>query len=433
MYRHDAARSGTTDAAVPTDLKQAWQVGIGGKLSSLVAADGKVLVAQVDAHMVHALDAESGKRLWSCTAGGRVDSPPTLYDGRVLFGCADGWVYCLRIADGALAWRFRAAPTDRRIVSHGRIESVWPVHGSVLVDDGVAYFTAGRSSYLDGGMYLYRIDAETGKGLSETRLDSCDPVTGGQREEDIEGLEMAGKLPDVLSTDGQFVFLRDAVFDREGVEQEREVRHLYCPQGFLDDTWWHRTYWMYGTHFYSGAGGWPRAGREFPSGRILVCDDSTVYGFGRRREYYRWTTPNEYHLFATDKIPQRATPPKGQAKKRRGVPPWQPRWSKTMPLHARAMVLAAGTLFVAGPPDVADEATPGAFMLHNPLTAAQAEEALAAWQGKRGALLWAVSATDGNRLAEFQLEHPPVWDGMIAADGCLFVSSTDGTVLCLKE
>ena len=432
-YRHDVARSGTTDAVVATELKQAWQTEVGGKLSALVAADGKVLVSQVDAHTVHAIDAESGERLWSYTAGGRVDSPPTAYKGRVLFGCADGWVYCLRAADGALAWRFLAAPEDRRIVAHGRIESVWPVPGSVLIDEDVAYFTAGRSSYLDGGMYLYRIDAETGEMLSETRLDSCDPVTGGQREEDVDGIEMAGMLPDVLSTDGRFVFLRDAVFDPQGIQQEQKVRHLYCPRGFLDDTWWHRTYWMYGTHFYSGAGGWPRAGREFPSGRILVCDDSTVYGFGRRREYYRWTTPNEYHLFATDKNPRRATPPRGQAKRRRGAPPWQPTWSKTIPLHARAIVLAAGTLFVAGPPDVADESTPGAFMLRNPLAAAQAEEALAAWQGKRGALLWAVSATDGSKLAEYQLEHPPVWDGMIAANGCLYVSTTDGEILCFTE
>jgi hypothetical protein len=97
------------------------------------------------------------------------------------------------------------------------------------------------------------------------------------------------------------------------------------------------------------------------------------------------------------------------------------------------MVLAAETLFVAGPPDVADEATPGSFMLRNPLADDQAEEALAAWQGERGAMLWAVSATDGTRLAVHQLEHPPVWDGMIAADGCLFVSTIDGSVFCLKD
>jgi hypothetical protein len=32
-----------------------------------------------------------------------------------------------------------------------------------------------------------------------------------------------------------------------------------------------------------------------------VFDDSRVYGFGRKPQYYRWTTPIEHHLFAADK------------------------------------------------------------------------------------------------------------------------------------
>ena len=46
-------------------------------------------------------------------------------------------------------------------------------------------------------------------------------------------------------------------------------------------------------------------------------------------------------------------------------------------------------------------------------------------------LLWAVSKTDGQRLAEFRLDSPPVWDGMAAAYGCLYLSNQDGSVLCL--
>ena len=104
------------------------------------------------------MDADSGEQVWQFTTGGRVDSPPTIHNGMVLFGSADGRVYCLRAADGALVWRFLAAPADRRLMSFGQLESVWPVTGSVLVRDGVLYCTAGRSSYLDGGMHLYRLD-----------------------------------------------------------------------------------------------------------------------------------------------------------------------------------------------------------------------------------------------------------------------------------
>ena len=48
-------------------------------------------------------------------APGRVDSPPTLHQGRAIFGCRDGYVYCLTADDGKLVWRFRAAPIDQRI------------------------------------------------------------------------------------------------------------------------------------------------------------------------------------------------------------------------------------------------------------------------------------------------------------------------------
>ena len=51
-----------------------------------------------------------------------------------------------------------------------------------MVRDGVAYFAAGRSSFLDGGIRLLRIDAQSGKLLSETLISSYDRQTGKQVE-----------------------------------------------------------------------------------------------------------------------------------------------------------------------------------------------------------------------------------------------------------
>ncbi|MCH8120136.1 MAG: PQQ-binding-like beta-propeller repeat protein [Planctomycetes bacterium] len=132
-FRHDSARSGTTTVGVAPDVSVVWKTELKGTLTAPVAWSGKVFVAKSDAHTVYALDRESGKILWHFTAGGRIDSPPTIRDGMVLFGSADGRVYCLRASDGELVWRFLAAPTDRRIAYFDQIESVWPVHGSVLV------------------------------------------------------------------------------------------------------------------------------------------------------------------------------------------------------------------------------------------------------------------------------------------------------------
>jgi len=324
-YRHDASRSGSTKAPVPADVKQAWQADLRGRLSGLVMAEGKVFVAQIDAHTIHALDANNGKGIWSYTAGGRVDSPPTIYGGLVLFGSADGWVYCLRASDGQLVWRFRAAPEERRVVAYGQLESVWPVHGSVLVHDGAACFVAGRSSYLDGGLYLYRLNPKTGKVLSEKRIDHRDPKTSEEPRQVVRGTHMSGALPDVLSSDGTSVYMRHMRFDANGEVQERNVPHLFSSVGFLDDSWWHRTYWQFGTSMGSGYGGWPRTGNRVPAGRLLVCDGDSVYGsgrdlyahygghvgldaatiyhFGRRKSQPRWVNT---HLFSTSKAAAQA-------------------------------------------------------------------------------------------------------------------------------
>ena len=90
-----------------------------------------------------------------------------------------------------------------------------------------------------------------------------------------------------------------------------------------------------------------------------------------------------------------------------------------------------GTLLIAGPPDVADEVA--AFShFKDPAVIAQLAEQAAAFDGKRGGLLWAVSADDGNKLAEYELESAPVFDGMAVAGGRMFMTTMDGRVACWK-
>lgn len=97
----------------------------------------------------------------------------------------------------------------------------------------------------------------------------------------------------------------------------------------------------------------------------------------------------------------------------------------------RALVLAGETLFLAGPPDVVD--LEQAFLSpKDPAIRAQLDEQASLLPGKRGAHLWAVSAADGKKLAEYPLASGPVWDGMAAAGRRLFVSTVDGAVLCFE-
>jgi outer membrane protein assembly factor BamB len=430
-FRHDAARSGVATTALSENLQPAWRLKLGGKLSSVVVADGKLLVAQVDRHTIHAIDAERGEPLWSYVAGGRVDSPPTFWQGRVLFGSADGWTYCLRADDGRLEWRYRAAPQDRRMVSYGQLESAWPVHGSVLVQDGVAYCAAGRSSYLDGGIRVVRLDAKSGKLLSETVIDHRDPETGFQVKGSVKSTNMPGALPDVLSSDGESVFMRHSRFNLQGEEQPADVPHLYSAAGFLEDAWWHRTYWQVSAAMSTNYGGWPNTGSRAPAGRLLVVDQDTVYGFGRSQYihhgahvgidgatvfHFRPSRDSQrrfthYQAFA---IHRASTV--GSANRRKPAPAAKEyAWTARLPIVARAMVLAGENLFFAGPPNIFESDDPQR-----------------AWEGCEGGKLCVVSRS-GKQLGLLDLESPPIFDGLAAANQRLYAATMDGSVVCLRS
>jgi len=463
-YRHDAARSGQATTAVPGTLETSWRTQLSGHLSSPVIAVGKVFVAEVDRHTVRALDAQSGRPLWTFTAGGRVDSPPTYYDGRVLFGSRDGWVYALRATDGVLAWQFRAAPIDRRIMAFDQLESSWPVSGSLLVENGELYCVAGRSMFLDGGLRLCRLNPRSGQLLTETVLGRRD-ASGKDLQSYVSWLNLPTALPDILSSDGRLVYMRSQPFQLDGTRlplkpypraadadrgapdpvQNAGHAHLFCPSGFLDASWWHRSYWMWGSMYVSGWSGYYRSGKVAPAGRILVFDAAKVYGFGRKPRYYRWSVPIEYELFAADKkLPltegSRAerrrgkgkTKAKAIAKGNRATEYLVKRfWHEDLPILARAMVLSGDRLLVAGPPDRISE--PETFRhIEDPKLQPQLAEQAASIRGERGARLLVLSAVDGQQIAAYDLDRLPVFDGLAAARHRLFLTTIDGAVLCFS-
>ena len=418
-YRHDAARSGATTAPLSPKLSPHWEKSLPGPLTAVVVADGRLYVAQREAHTVHALSALDGSPLWHYAAGGRVDSPPTIHGGLVYFGSADGWMYCLRAADGALAWRFRVAPESRQIVSYGQLESVWPVPGNVLVSSGqkgppVAYASAGRSSYVDGGVYLCGVNAQTGELVTRRRISHRDPETGLEPQDMVRGVTMPGAIPDVLATDGTSIFMRHQRFDFSGASLEPDVDHLFSSAGYLDDTWWHRTYLQIGRTMSGGYGGWGRAGNTHVSGRALVRNGSRAFGFGRKEYTITGShlgLQSEYHLFAADAKPSPV--PRDQKKKRRGGPATKVNyhWSKALPFYVRAMLLAGDTLLIAGTSDVEDFVSP---------------------RPNKPVSLWAVAAADGSKLAEHTLAAAPVSDSFAASGGRLYFTTVDGRVVCYR-
>lgn len=457
--RHDASRSGRTPAQIGPDLKQQWSVRLGGNLTSLVSAGQKLYVGQTDTHSVLCLDAESGAVLWKFVANGRVDSPPTLAKGLAVFGSRDGYVYALRATDGQLVWRFLAAPSDRLLVSHGQLESVWPVHGSTLIEDDKVYVAAGRNSYFDGGVCLYQLDLTSGNPLLTKRYYSRDSATGRRYDlyppylgEVLPDREMPGLLPDVFASDTNSLYLRSVALTRDLKLLGEGKPHLFSSMGFLDENSWERTYWMYGTHMYGGARGWGYAETITPAGKIMVFDTEGVYAFDDAASRMGLS------LFAAPKPTARTSNPtvgksvmnRTRAKRNKkakaatssgdddesnpGRASYASEWRKDVPINVRAMLLSGATLFVAGPARFDERAALAALEsartddARRPPILAQAQASL---EGKQGALLCAINKSDGKRLATLKLDSAPVFDGLIAAAGRLYMSTLDGTVICV--
>jgi len=401
-YRHDPRRSGATATPVSKDLEVLWEASVGAAPSACTVAEGRVFAASVATHEVRALGAQDGKALWSFTAGGPVDTPPTVCGGQVIFGCADGHVYCLRASDGTLAWRFRAAPRERLVGAYGRLESAWPVHGSVLAEGGKVWFVAGRSSFLDGGIFAYCLDAATGEALTETtlRTPASMPVGTGRSQ-----TAYYGALPDILVREGGRVWMRGLpVFGQLGPDTRPSARGLRSTAGLLGSAWFNRTHWL--------ADGKPLGG-------LLVCTERTVYGveaFATRDANRGFHKPGAagYRVFAQARRPALPLKRGGKraAPKATGEP--APAWSVRLPVRVTAMALAGPTLFIAG---TRDELRPDAPW--------------AAYEGRRGGLLVALSAAEGTKLAERPLAAAPVYDGLAATGGRLYVPTVGGKILCL--
>ena len=471
MYRRNASRFGATDATVSGKLKQHWRIDLGGRLTPPVMMGDTVFVSAKDHNTVYALDAADGSEKWHYRAGGQVDSPPSILGDLVLFGSADGWIYCLHADDGRLVWRFRAAPTSQMIVVDDRVESAWKVHGSPLIHDGKVYCSAGRSSFVDGGIFLYGLDPATGKVLHRGRIDSWDRTrTDAEGKPFTPAFHIEGTRSDLLVSEGGLLHMgqitlsptleivetpyrpspnpvpplkstapdleKDPSFYfrgdkdlvtyhpknrgkvRPGHMGERVVgRHLMTTGGFLDDTYWHRIFWMYGDTWP----GFNHANLAPKSGQLLVIGPKKTYGvqcFPERSTNSPQFIPGKhgYLLFADDNDNEPVLDDRdwGRDKGMGFTRKEKPVWHQWVPVRIRAMTLANKRLFIAGPPDKVDPKDP-----------------LATFENRGEAMLWVYDSASGKRTAEYDLKTTPVFDGMIAGPNRIFMSMSDGSVVCM--
>ena len=100
-------------------------------------------------------------------------------------------------------------------------------------------------------------------------------------------------------------------------------------------------------------------------------------------------------------------------------------WNDPQSLIVRAMVLGKDRLAVAGPRDLGEK-DPNLLAFKNE------PEARAGFQGQKGVYLRIVNAADGSKISESKLPAMPVFDGLSAPNGRLYLSTLDGKVLCLR-
>ncbi len=437
VYRADGVRSGSTGGAGPLGAETLWRTAVAsriemeafaalprgpvlhdwrenpyvkGPVSPPTIAGGRVYAARPDAHEVVAMDADDGSVAWRFTADGRVDAPPTIYRGLCLFGTHGGSVYALRADTGELVWRMRAALTDENIVAYGQVESPWPVPGSVLVLDEVAYFVAGRQAFADGGVLVFAVDPMTGAREWVRRIDEL-PQQGYYEN---SGLEF--DAIDHLHGEGEDIAMSRWIFSKDGetVSVDKWAGFARLSTG-ESSVWVPRGSWSYGArHVHRFPG-------EAARRPLVVFRDSTVFGYrDGTTEIFR----RDFDLEGGEEFDGKwITGWEASKTSREGGKPYRTyriaekaAWWKDYftPDEERLKEVEIGT------------------QLFNDIYALALAGNERLYAVHKDGRLKVISTANGSVLAEKQVPAP-AWDGLAIAGGKLFLTTQAGEVLCLGE
>ena len=206
-YLHDINRSGQTSELLPIQLRQAWvwgtdrtprpanaetpalqdfwqglynnktRVPIDSSFRVIIGGD-KVFFGSSNSDKLICLNANDGSQLWKFFTAGPIRFAPTYYDGKVYFGSDDGFVYCLNADDGSEVWKYNVGQSRKRMMIDGRMVSVCPVRTGVLVDNGVAYWSAGLFSGQETGLTRFACACDANDGTVLWRITPPRPIQG---------------------------------------------------------------------------------------------------------------------------------------------------------------------------------------------------------------------------------------------------------------
>ena len=176
MWRHDPSHTACSSEELSTDLRLQWvlelpdpkpcwpftQYKLQFDLSyEPVVAGDTLFVPSMVRDSVTAYETKDGTLKWRFYTDGPVRFAPVVSNGKVYFVSDDGYLYCLDAASGALRWRFRGGPSNRKVLGNDRLISMWPARGAPALYDGAIYFAAGIWPFM--GTFIHALDAETGE------------------------------------------------------------------------------------------------------------------------------------------------------------------------------------------------------------------------------------------------------------------------------
>ncbi|MCP4261965.1 MAG: PQQ-binding-like beta-propeller repeat protein [Planctomycetes bacterium] len=195
-YNHDKARSGVTSEQLPLPLSECWQFQanhppqpawpppaaqdfwhnlnqlrptvIYDRAFHCVAVRDTVYFASSADFSVYALDAKTGKVRWIFYTAGPVRLAPAVVENKLYVGSDDGCVYCLSTDDGSLIWKFDVAAKNRMVLGNGQMISLLPVRTGLVVDEGKVFLAAGM--FPIQGTCLFALNAESGAVLWKQKL-----------------------------------------------------------------------------------------------------------------------------------------------------------------------------------------------------------------------------------------------------------------------
>ncbi|WP_339728193.1 PQQ-binding-like beta-propeller repeat protein [uncultured Gimesia sp.] len=177
MWRYDAGHSASSPENLPDELTPLWSRAFGkreqvwddplnndlmtyDKILEPVVVGKRMLIGFNDSDKLLAINTEDGKTLWTFYADGPIRFAPVVSKKRVYTVSDDGYLYCLDVTTGKLAWKFRGAPAAQKTLGNRRVISAWPARGGPVLYEDTVYFAASIWPFM--GTFIYALDAETG-------------------------------------------------------------------------------------------------------------------------------------------------------------------------------------------------------------------------------------------------------------------------------